>query len=64
MNFFNHVMDREAAAIITEEFRDIAITDMHIIEAIGVDEPKNMSAIARKLSKRLRTEGLCPCFAI
>lgn len=43
MNFFNHVMDREAVAIITEEFRDITNNDMHIIEAIGVDEPKNMS---------------------
>lgn len=55
VNLFNHVMDREAAAIITEEFRDITNNDMHIIEAIGVDEPKNMSAIAHKLSVTVST---------
>lgn len=55
VNLFNHVMDREAAAVITEEFRDITNNDMHIIEAIGVDEPKNMSAIAHKLSVTLST---------
>ena len=26
--------------LITDEFSDISINDMHIIEAIGVDEPK------------------------
>lgn len=55
VNLFNHVMDREAAAVITEEFRDITNNDMHIIEAIGLDEPKNMSAIAHKLSVTLST---------
>lgn len=55
VNLFNHVMDREAAAIITEEFRDITNNDMHIIEAIGLDEPKNMSAIAHKLSVTVST---------
>lgn len=55
VNLFNHVMDREAEAIITEEFRDITNNDMHIIEAIGVDEPKNMSAIAHKLSVTVST---------
>lgn len=55
VNLFNHVMDREAAAVITEEFRDITNNDMHIIEAIGVDEPKNMSAIAHKLSVTVST---------
>lgn len=55
VNLFNHVMDREAAAVITEEFRDITNNDMHIIEAIGLDEPKNMSAIAHKLSVTVST---------
>lgn len=55
VNLFNHVMDREAEAIITEEFRDITNNDMHIIEAIGLDEPKNMSAIAHKLSVTVST---------
>lgn len=55
VNLFNNVMDREAAAVITEEFRDITNNDMHIIEAIGVEEPKNMSAIAHKLSVTVGT---------
>lgn len=55
VNLFHHVMDREAAAVITEEFRDITNNDMHIIEAIGVDEPKNMSAIAHRLSVTVGT---------
>ena len=40
-------MDIEGKAIITEEFRDITNNDMHIIEAIGIYEKKNMSTIAK-----------------
>ena len=50
VNLFNYVMDMEAKAIITEEFQDITNNDMHIIEAIGVEEPRNMSVIANKLN--------------
>ncbi len=52
---FNHVMDMEAKAVITEEFSDITNNDMHIIEAIGVSEPRNMSAIAHRLSVTVST---------
>lgn len=55
VNVFNHVMDMEAAAVITEEYRDITNNDMHIIEAIGLEEPKNMSAIAHKMSVTVST---------
>ena len=55
VNLFYHVMDMEAEAVITEEFRDITNNDMHIIEAIGIDEQKNMSAIAHKLSVTVST---------
>ena len=47
VNLFNNVMDREAKAVITEEFKDITNNDMHIIEAIGIEEPQKMSAIAK-----------------
>ena len=43
VNLFNNVMDREAKAVITEEFKDITNNDMHIIEAIGIEEPENVS---------------------
>ncbi|MCM1056014.1 MAG: MarR family transcriptional regulator [Firmicutes bacterium] len=52
---FNHVMDMEAKAVITEEFSDITNNDMHIIEAIGVSEHRNMSAIAHDLSVTVST---------
>lgn len=55
VNLFYHVMDMEAKAVITEEFRDITNNDMHIIEAIGIDEQNNMSAIAHKLSVTVST---------
>lgn len=50
VNLFNDIMDIEAKAIITEEFKDISNNDMHIIEAIGIAEPRNMSSVARDMS--------------
>ena len=35
VHLLNNVMDIEAEAVITEEFKDISNNDMHIIEAIG-----------------------------
>ena len=49
VNLFHHVMDIEASAVITEEFKEISNNDLHIIEAVGVEEPRNMSVIAGKL---------------
>ena len=49
VTLLSKVMDAESKGVITEEFRDITNNDMHIIEAIGVKEPKNMSAIAAKM---------------
>ena len=46
---FNEIMDIEEKAIITESFQDITNNDMHVIEAIGIGTPKNMSAIAKQL---------------
>ena len=49
VNLFNDIMDIEQDAIITGEFCDITNNDMHIIEAVGVDQPMNMSSIAKKM---------------
>jgi DNA-binding MarR family transcriptional regulator len=49
VQLFTNIMDWEERALITEEFRDITNNDMHIIDAIGIDQRKNMSAIAKKL---------------
>ena len=47
VSLFNNVMVTEARAVITEEFKDISNNDMHIIEAIGIEEPRSMSVIAK-----------------
>lgn len=55
VNLFNHVMDMEGRAVITSQFQDITNNDMHIIEAIGMEEPRNMSAIAHRLAVTVST---------
>ena len=54
VNLFNKVLETESRAVITGDFMDISNNDMHIIDAIGVDEPQNMSSIA---AKRMVTVG-------
>ncbi|MCH1981861.1 MarR family transcriptional regulator [Ruminococcus sp. OA3] len=49
VNLFHDIMDIEQDAIITGEFCDITNNDMHIIEAVGVEQPMNMSSIAKKM---------------
>ena len=55
VRLFRDIMDIEQKAIITPEFRNITNNDMHVIEAIGIGAPKNMSAIARELSVTVGT---------
>lgn len=55
VRLFRDVMDIEQKAIITQEFKDITNNDMHVIEAIGIGAPKNMSSIARELSVTVGT---------
>ena len=40
VTLFNDIMNIEEKALITDEFSDITVTDMHIIEAIGIKEPR------------------------
>lgn len=55
VNLFRDIMMLEERAIITPEFQDITNNDMHVIEAIGLDQPKNMSTIAKALSVTVGT---------
>ena len=55
VSLFNDVMDIEQKAIITEQFKDITNNDMHVIDAIGIGNPKNMSTIAKELSVTVGT---------
>jgi len=55
VKLFNDIMDIEQKALITEEFKDITSNDMHIIDAIGTGEPRNMSSVAKTLSVTVGT---------
>ena len=55
VRLFRSIMDVEEKAIITQEFQDITNNDMHVIEAIGMGTPKNMSSIAKELSVTVGT---------
>ena len=55
VKLFNEIMDIEEKAIITDEFKDISNNDMHIIEAIGIDEPRNMSSVAKDMNVTVGT---------
>lgn len=55
VNLFRDVMMLEENAIITQEYENITNKDMHVIQAIGLDEPKNMSALAKLLSVTVGT---------
>lgn len=55
VKLFRDIMDIERKAIITKEFQDISDNDMHIIEAIGMDESKNMSMVAKMVSVTVGT---------
>ena len=55
VKLFKEIMGIEEKALITSEYKDISVNDMHVIEAIGIDEKKNMSAVARELSVTVGT---------
>lgn len=55
VNLFNEIMDIEERALITSEYKDISVKDMHVIVAIGIGNPRNMSAVAKSLSVTVGT---------
>ena len=68
VRLFKDIMEIEARCLVNEEFKDISYNDFHIIEAIGLKEPKSMTAVAKlmdvttgTLTKAMDglTEGVC-----
>ncbi len=43
------IMEIESKSLITGEFKDITTNDMHVIEAVGIKEPRNMTSVANTL---------------
>lgn len=52
---FNEILDMEHKALINGSFKEISINDMHIIDAIGIQEARNMSAVAKTMSVTVGT---------
>ena len=52
---FNEVLDMEHKALINGSFKEISINDMHIIDAIAIQEARNMSAVAKTMSVTVGT---------
>ncbi len=55
VKLFNDIIHIEESSVITGEFKNITNNDMHVIEAIGIAEPKSMSMIAKALSVTVGT---------
>ena len=49
VTLFREIMNSEQDALISGEFADITVNDMHVIEAIDMEEARNMSSVARSL---------------
>ena len=55
VNLFNEILGIEEKALTSSEFRDISANDMHILEAVGTEEPRSMSSVAKSLSVTVGT---------
>lgn len=49
VQLFRSINAIEERAIRTGEYQDVTANDMHVIEAIGMEEAKNMTSVARAL---------------
>ncbi|MDO5337910.1 MAG: MarR family winged helix-turn-helix transcriptional regulator [Eubacteriales bacterium] len=55
VHLFHDILDAEEKALTTSEFKDISVNDMHILEAIGIGKPKNMSSVSKILDVTVGT---------
>lgn len=49
VKLFREINIIEERAIKTGEYKELTVNDMHVIEAIDVNEPKNMTSVAKAL---------------
>lgn len=49
VKLFRNINVIEERALRTGEYKNMTANDMHVIEAIGMEEPKNMTSVARSL---------------
>ena len=49
VKLFKNIMEIEGKSLITDEFKDLTYNDFHVIEAIGMSEPKSMSTLTKAM---------------
>ena len=47
VRIFKDIMEIEGRCLVNDEFKDITYNDFHVIEAIGIQEPKSMTTVAK-----------------
>lgn len=55
VKLFNDILDYEESVLHASEFKDLTNNDIHVIRAIGMNEKKNMSTIAKELAVTIGT---------
>lgn len=50
VNLFRSINSIEEKAVRAGEYKDLTTNDMHVIEAVGLGEPRNMTSVARQQS--------------
>lgn len=55
VHLFDHALDIERKFLMTDDFKDISVNDMHIIDAIGIQTTVNMSSLAKKVGVTVGT---------
>ena len=55
VKLFNDILDYEESVLRASEFKDLTNNDRHVIRAIGMNEKKNMSMIAKELAVTIGT---------
>ena len=50
VKLFRNINTIEEQSMRTEEYTDVTTNDMHVIEAIGMDEQKNMTTVAKAVN--------------
>ena len=55
VKLFNDILDYEESVLRASEFKDLTNNDIHVIRAIGMNEKRNMSMIAKELAVTIGT---------
>ena len=55
VKLFNDILDYEESVLRASEFKELTNNDIHVIRAIGMNEKRNMSMIAKELAVTIGT---------